>query len=487
MKMLPLLFVPLLFQDPPTPGPGRTTTTDRAIDDIARRITRSGGRIAICWLLDASPSMADDRAVVSKKVDSIFADLPRNAVLTMSVVGFDDKARKFAELSGDRDEVRAAIGKVGVKGSGKENVYSAVESAAKLIHGEGQTRAIILVTDESGDDVERLEGTINRIREEGTQVHIIGREARFGWTQSYERDGRWWVPVLAGPESAAQEVMHRNPLCCYQESHPRCLKRLVDAGMKTEDFQFDDPLACDVTAGYGPHGLERLAKESGGSYTIMGAKPTYDPKVMEGYEPELCTVEVWKERNGKSPMRRALIAMFEERIKARDMNLESSFGKGQAEGLAARAKKAEAQVDEWIAMLVKGRKDGGEPTPGKDGKIYKRWFANVDLAIAQLRALAHYLEQYRLLMADLASGRREVGPHPLFLTRGAARDGKRRAAAVEECSSVDKTHPGTPWAWTARWIAARLGGFDVVEQKPPTGNAPNPGPTPAPPPPPGDK
>ncbi len=477
----------------PQDVPHRTTTTDKAIDAIARNITRAGGRISVCWLLDASPSMADDRAVVAKKIDSIFADLPKSATISMTVVGFDDKPKKYGDLTDVRDDVRAAIGKIGAKGSGKENVCAAIDAAARLLHGEGQTRAIILITDESGDDAEKLEATINRVKEEGVQVHIVGREARFGWTQSYEHDGRWWVPVLAGPESAAQEVMHRNPICCYQEEYPRCLKRLVDSGAKTEEFQADDPLGCDlgpgyvVTAGYGPCALERLAKESGGSFTIMGGKPTYDPKAMEGYEPELITVELWKERNGKSPMRRALLTMFEERVKARDMGLRATFGKGECEGLAGKAKKAEAQVDQWIAALVKARKDAGEPTADKTGKIYKRWYANVDLAIAQLRALAHAIEQYRMLMEEIASGKRAVGPNPLYLVKAAPREAKRRAAAIEECIFIDKTHPGTPWAWTARWIASRLGGFDVVEAKPPIGNRPNPGPTPPAPPPPKEK
>lgn len=463
LPVLALLAALALAEDPPRPGD--TRPVEKALDDMGEILkTRPEKTLAIAWVMDASGSMTDDRQRVLAKLDELLAKLSGKEV-RMTVLAFDKKPRVICPLSSNWDLVKKAIGGVG-EGKGEENCMLAVREAAKLVPTPGSYRAVVLLTDEKGDDSDDLEKTIQAVRQAQVHVFLLGREAPFGWPIGYEQDEElgFDVTVDAGPESAAIETLQKNPLCCRGEWFPWCRKMLTDADKRSQEsyFQEDDPLGCElgrdaeVLSGFAPWAQARLCAETGGQVWLIRGKGGYDPKALRGYEPDLCALAEYGKRNAADPVRKAVVEVLAEIEKGDDWKLVNiGLSEGQAERLGKRAQELTVQCRKWIDRLRAARPNlpsQGEPAP-------KRWIAHRDLLVAQIHVLIHWLDEYRLVLtvADYPKGG-DVGLAPGDL-RGS---GEAKLEAVRALEQVAKDHPGTPWAGTAERLAEGLDGFDLV-------------------------
>ena len=199
---LVLLASPVLAEDPPEPG--ETRPVEKALDDMGEILkTRPEKTLAIAWVMDASGSMSDDRQLVLEKLDGLLAAIGGKEV-RMTVLAFDKKPRIVCPLTMKMDQVKAAIAEIG-GGRGEENCMLAVREAAKLVPVPGSYRAVILMTDEKGDDEDDLEKTIKSARQDRVHVFLLGRETPFGWPIAYERDEKlgFNITVDAGCGSVA--------------------------------------------------------------------------------------------------------------------------------------------------------------------------------------------------------------------------------------------------------------------------------------------
>jgi len=447
-------------------GPGKTTATDRALEDIGDRMrTVAQKRIGVIWMVDASSSMADDVKTLQSKLRAIFKKVEGEKDLWMAVMAFDRKTRVVSLFTNKFTVVEKAIGSIGTAGKGVENCMAAIREGVQSFPKGKMYRMLVLVTDERGNDQEDLEKTIAVVKQAKAHIYVLGREAPFGWGHGYEMDVElgFNVTVDAGPESAGSETVQKNPLCCFQTHYPWCRKMLTDEMRRTQAesaFQQRNPMKCDlgedaaVSSGFGCWAQARLVKETGGEYYRIRKKSEYEAKDLKGYEPELCSREEWIRRIERCAVRKEIISILETMEKGESFELESSgLSKGMTKSLVRRVRKVEREVQGWIKSL---RNAKFEVSTG-EAKPYKRWIAHRDLLMAQLYSLLHWLEQYRLTVLEgLWPKGGDVG---LFTSPKV--QGDKKGKAKEKLEEVIRDHPGTPWARTADLLRGRLQGFTL--------------------------
>lgn len=376
-----LLSSPLLAETPP--GPGDTRPVEKAVDEIGDILrTRPEKTLAIAWVMDASGSMDDDRKLVLAKLDELLAAIGGKEV-RMTVLAFDKKPRVVCPLTMKMEQVKAAIAEVG-GGRGDEHCMLAVREAAKLVPVPGSYRAVILMTDERGDDDDELEETIKAARKARVHVFLLGRETPFGWPIGYERDAKlgFNVTVDAGPESAAIETLQKDPICCQQEAYAWCRKMLVDRARREFEsgYQRGDPFGCDlgcdeeVLSGFAPWAQARLVRETEGQVWLIRGKGDYDAKAMRGYEPDLCSLAEYDKRNAADPVRKAVVEILAEVEKGKDWKLHDvDLSRGQADNLGKRAQELAAQLLCLIHFLE--QRSGHSVCEGNSNSIAFSWCA----------------------------------------------------------------------------------------------------------------
>ena len=173
--------------------------------------------------------------------------------LLSAVVGFGQSVHRISpHPTSDLKALRGAIARLSIDESGRENTCAAIRACLAEYRGQAKRQKrrliIIVVTDESGDDWENLEGLITNVKEDRCPIYVLGREALFGYPIAHVR---WvdpvyglthWLPISRGPETAMPECLQWDGL------HDRW-----DA----------------FSSGAGPYELARLASESGGIYFIL--------------------------------------------------------------------------------------------------------------------------------------------------------------------------------------------------------------------------
>lgn len=465
----------------------RLQMLERALNDLADHVLAASEReVLMLWVVDASNSMVDDCAHIAQRLDDFFNKVEGRKVLHMGIIAFDTKPRVIAGFLKESASVRQAIGAVGVSGRGIENCMAAIQEGVRIFPKTQAYRMTVLITDERGDDDSQVEETIAAVKEMGSHVFVLGRESPFGWMQAYEPDAKkgFNVTVRAGPESAGPEMLQMNPLCCRQW-YPNCRKALARRLEKEDDgtdarsmgdyesfFQKVNPLGCDlgfdqnVPSGFGCWAQARLAAETGGRYYLIHDQPRYDPDELKGYAPELCSREEWRKRNREDPVRKTIMDILAAIEQGGTFGLisadtvESRVLAQQARLLQKKALDLEAKVVGWIDAL-----DAATPLAASAANpTSRRWLAHRDMLSAQLSVLMHWLEQYRLALADVPSQRATLGLRLQSPFRGS---GDRQRSATRRLDLVIRAYPRTPWAMTAETLKRYMLGFriDIVRYR----------------------
>ncbi len=289
----------------------------------------------VVWLFDQSGSLHRTRNEIRERFNTIYDQLgiversggkafrrkTTEVPLLTSIIGFGQDVKLYTEEPiYDLAEIKATVDSIPVDTSGTEKVFTAVELAAdqyikfrKNRADNGPLRNVILVvvTDERGDDINRLESSISLCRKWGMPVYVIGVPAPFGREHTLVKyvdpDPKYdqtpqWAQVDQGPESLMPE--------------------LVKVGFSA-NFQ-DEPV---IDSGFGPYGLTRLCYETGGIYFTVhpnrnvnrqirqheieayAADMSYffDPSVMARYRPDYLSPADYQKRVKESPLRTALV------------------------------------------------------------------------------------------------------------------------------------------------------------------------------------
>ncbi len=478
--------------------------------EIVRMMRNS--RVTVIWLFDESGSLEDDRREIRENYQRVYEELGiaaaqdedlkktgSDALLTVVAsygAGINEHTvRPTSEI----DKVKDAIDRVPVDQSGQENMCNAIarlinKYKVQAIRGKRKL-AVIVVSDESGDDGAFVEQAVAEARAAKAPVYFLGRESTFGYPYARQRwvdeptGEEFWVQIRRGPETPFPECLQWNGM------HGRW------------DVQ---------NAGFGPYEQVRIAHETGGIFFVLPGEEAslvggdsierrkYDFLSMREYQPDLDSRPEYAQVRTNSDFRRTLWEVIaslnpnEEKllfprhdaqlnIKREHYPLLPLEFRAEALQQVGRAFRSFQLTNQGIAMLESIR-------PLRDREPSQRWRASYDLATAQLYIFRLRLYQFLLAMDQHANnmpqpkdpksnewnfwwGGKPIVPDDEQFKRlsdafkmDASREeylamvDKEIAEATERLQAVAADHPGTPWARRAETELGLGFGFQVGDR-----------------------
>ncbi len=468
-------------------------------------------KVTVVWLFDESGSLEDDRKEIRENYLRVLDEL---TVATTK----DEELRKGSEQlltvvasygqgihehtprpTADLDMIKAAIDKVPVDQSGQENMS---QSIATIINKYKQTAirgkrklAVIVVSDESGDDGDFVENAISESRAAKAPLYFLGRESMFGFPYAHQRwideptKEEFWIRIRRGPETPFPECLQWNGL------HSRW------------DTQ---------SAGFGPYEQIRMARESGGIFFVLpGEESTligegafdrrkYDSLSMREYQPNLVSRPEYIRDRSTSQFRETIWRVIftlnpngdkllfqssdpELNIQNEHFPLAVEGFRSVAAAQVVKAARAMQLIEQAVGLLEKVK-------PLRASEATQRWRAGYDLSLAQLYIFRLRLYQYLLAMDkhvnempqpknpkanewNLWWNTQTIVPDDAQFSRlkdgfalKMSRDEYLEMVKTEEAASIERmrivivNHSGTPWARRAQTELDMGFGFVVVDR-----------------------
>ena len=487
-----------VFQGPefsdelPVQGAGSVGTSGAlgAIDRITHEIMISVELqpTLVVWLFDQSGSLRDERAKIVKRFRGIYDELgvieasnnpafkkDKDKPLLTAVVGFGAAPRMLtSDPTDDIEAIVAAVSAIEDDDSGQENVFQAITRSAVKFRAYGRAKhgsrnvMFVVFTDESGDDVDRLDETVDLCRKLAMSVYVVGRPAPFGRKNAYVKwidpDPKFdqrpqWVPVSLGPESLLPE---------------RLKLRFVGAGN-------GDQL---LDSGYGPYALTRLCYETGGLYfsshpnrqvgrNVSGRETSnlaahittfFDPQVMRRYQPDYLSLQEYQHQLQTNRARGALVAAAQLSWTSPLQAIRRRFPKKNEAQLATTLSVAQREaairqpkLNRLCQTLQAGEVD-------RQQLKSSRWQAGYDLAMGRALAAKVRNDGYNAMLAKAKQGmsftQEKNNTWVLNSDEEFANSSLKNLADKAEVylRRVLEDHAGTPWAQLAeRELSSPLG------------------------------
>lgn len=468
-------------------------------------------KVTVVWLFDESGSLIDDRKEIRENYLRVYKELGiateqdkelkrRGSEQLLTVVASYGQGVHVhtKRPTGNIEQVKAAIDDVPTDESGKENMSQAIAEIIRVTHQprSGRKLAIIVVSDESGDDGLFVEEAITAATNAKAPVYMMGRESMFGYPYARQiwrdpvHNEAFWLQVRRGPETA----------------FPECLQW---DGMK--------PRWGGQSAGFGPYEQVRMAKETGGIFFVLpgneanlvtrdeNEKRKYDFLAIREYTPLLLSrreyiaqrnvskfrSELWRVISTLNPTKNEILFGDEFNpqlnIRTEHYPLKLNEFKAEAAKQAIKANNAMNLVNTGIAIL-----ESVKPLRAKEASL--RWRGGFDLAFAQLHIFRLRLFQFLLTVDQHANkmpkpktpkanewnfrrSRKQLVPDDAqfvrlkgFFNLKMEHSEYLAMVAGEEKKSMDllnaciKDHPGTPWARRADSEKRDGFGFAVIDR-----------------------
>ncbi len=450
--------------------------TSREAADLAVTIVRDSAEFApalVVWLVDVSPSAMLWGSDVHAAIRDFYAQRPAeqsgsdDARLLTAVVAFGQKVDFILEPTGDQAAVLEALDSLRLDDSGREATFEAIQQALdKYLSVRTRDRrevVFVVVSDEAGDDWQRVDDMLETPRKYALPVYVIGAPAPFGRLAALDdsvegadvesADGAGQGGdrplILQGPESRRSERI-----------------RLAFGGFSS-DFELMD-------SGFGPFGLERLCRTSGGTFLAVrgyGSRaglrrmqwPTagtlrFEPDVMRRYLPDQLDQSGYDALLQQNAACRALhlAAQLEAVEVLVDPQLffvkrDEADMKKQLDKAQQAAAKVAPGVDRMYEILREG---AGARSEIKGA----RWQAGFDLAFGRICAAKARIDGYNAMLAGLKRGKKfakanskswVLEPAEMSEASSSLRNLSERART--HLQRVVEEHPGTPWAAIAEY------------------------------------
>jgi hypothetical protein len=463
-----------------------TTGAEGAIDRLTHEILLSleERKTLVVWCFDQTASLIPQRNAIHDRFDRIYQELGiieaagneaftkhEDKPLLSSIVSFGSGVQLLTKQPTDSlTELKKAVKEMPNDDSGLENVFAAVNQAAKHYAEYRYTtdekpnpeRNVMLVvfTDEAGTDANKAEETIKMCRRWAMPVYVVGVPAPFGrretmmkWVDpdpKFDQSDQWGV-VEQGPESFLPERI-----------------KLSFSGSKEDDEPMD--------SGFGPYALTRLCYETGGIYFAVHPNRNvtravsrgetsafssyvshfFDPEVMRKYRPDYVSVNEYQKRVSQNKARWALIqAAQASQLTQMDAPRLRFVKSDEAEfaNALSEAQQAAAALEPKINSLYEILRQGeGE----REKETILRWQAGYDLAIGRALAVKVRTETYNAMLAAAKRGLKPKDPknNTWVLTPSdeisvGSQYAKLGERARMYLNRVVSDHPDTPWAMLA--------------------------------------
>lgn len=433
-------------------------------DTIDRLTTEMGlalreGDTRVVWLVDRSASLQQRREQIAQMIPAMVRAAGRMGShdLETVVVAYGASSDVFLDLQPTRSDIAlqrlaSALREMPEDETGKENVFSALIRTAKTFAGKTgnpltKEALFFVLTDEPGDDPERLEEAIGRLNVCGVRCSIAGHVTPFlserhfvRWT--YDDGFSEEIPIDAGRETALPH-------------------RVLDLPLSPVDPR-------EIPSVFGPWALSRLCAETGGSYLGDGSEyeVRFDDADLRKYAPETGRpfadfVADIQADAAKQALVNAARLEYPNSWPAPPLVFSSANGHAigrlvaDARSAAAAAEFHLGNIEEQLQSIDDGRNAFQSP----------RWQADYDLSTARVRAARVRLRAYSLKLAAMQANPKplDAGKTEWRLVPGQIDDDNQNLQAdsrqaVADLQRVIDTHPGTPWSAVAeRELAAPLG------------------------------
>jgi len=425
---------------------------DRIAVEILRRLEQ--GRTLVVWAFDASGSLQAERQRLGKHIETIYTHINQldesrlstdSGLLTMVLSFGHDRRAMLPKPTADQSEIIEAIKSVPLDTTGVETTFTTVAEIVnrwgryKDSHNQVYHTMIIVVTDEVGDDEERLEDAITLAQRARVPVYVMGSQALFGRVEGYmdyvdpkTKQVFRGVPVRQGPESAMLEQI-RLP------------------------FWYGGPQYDIIEAGFGPYALSRLASATGGIYFVTRfdtRRMGFDPARMREYKPDWVRRDQYEAQIARSPLRQAVLnaaqitqqklpgmpSLFFPPNDAPEFKDAMAANQGVAERTAYTVDEALGPINA-VAKL-------------RDRETSRRWQAHYDLIRGRLLAMKVRCYEYNWACARMKKDPPKFS-NPKFnawrlVPDQAIQYSEKAVAASREAQAllhrVIEEHPTTPWA-----------------------------------------
>lgn len=313
----------------PAEGVMHSDTVESATADLLGGLKQGiadDGLTKIVWLMDASLSLKEERELLAPQVEEFYGQLLQDqqslqeqdlSMRVNSIVyafGGDIKPINMDRGAVTPQAISRAIRHLPIDESGMENVMTALMMAVSSVASNKKDRIEVVVwTDESGDDLFRLEDAIALCRSLNARVHIVGPLSVFGMregTQQFTLPKPWEyrveLPVMRGPDSAFPE---RAQLPMWFDSNA---DRWADGPvvLAENSGNLGGPHRRKLLAPTGPYALTRLALATGGKFIALqreGDRALMNDGRFKDYLPDYGSgLEILADLEQK-PLRRAIV------------------------------------------------------------------------------------------------------------------------------------------------------------------------------------
>ena len=360
-----------------------------------------------------------------------------------------------------------AIDKLEQDSSGQEMAFTAISRVLEdcmsyRVEKEMQV-IIVVITDEAGDDVEKMDAAVSTTARYAIPVYVIGPAAPFG-RQALLAD------KVESSEPAGRQVIRQGPESRHSE---RIQIPFANATYGMERTH----------SGFGPFHWEYLCRTSGGDYLAV-TMPGYSASMMRGsfqggtyvfgkyessvirrYAPDYVSEVAYQQLLDQNTARRALheAATLEPAgLLERPVTQFTYRDEAQMTRDVSRAQLAAARLEPELQKIHDVLKNG---EAGRTELTRPRWQAGYDLAMGRALAARARVEGYNAMLAALKRGRTFESPTSsrwVLVPDDNIEAGSSYQRLVDKARTylerVTTEHAGTPWARIAeKELETKLG------------------------------
>lgn len=456
---------------------------DRVTEELRAKLAK--GDLLVVWLLDSSHSLVDDRKRVAARLTPFYQQLVEERTeqsheLVSAVVSYGNSMRERVAPTKFGDEIVRAVEALPIDRSGNEKVFRAVDDCARHYRESWKDKqfAIVIWTDESGDDLPYLEEAIATCRRNHVSVSVVGPSSVLGadtGLHSYtdpKLNATYQIPVRRGPDSAMSERLELGYWYLTRWGRRGGRRGPLPSWLGGQDLQ-------GILSGFSPYALTRLSMRTGGTYTVFDRpedRGPFNPAAMLRYAPSYESMEEYRDSVRSGPLRAAVMNAVKvldgKKVDApptmlfikstgprvfdfmRYYHTPSDF-QAKLRSARGRLKGQASRYSNLVESALKKVSHKGDPETGLD-EFYQyeqspRWRAWYDLTRGRLLATSVRLEEYRLTLDHVVKPGVLAGStnHIVLIASPEKRSSGKFVQRAEEAEALlrrcVRENEGTPW------------------------------------------